>query len=256
MVLLSPRRAQLTVMRILVISDIHANLAAFQAVLEDAAGRWDQIWCLGDLIGYGPKPNECVTLLQEYDHISLSGNHDWAALGKLDIDDFNEEARMAVLWTRAALSPEVFDYLDALPAKRALEQFTLAHGSPRHPVWEYVLDRGTAAANFAFFDTPYCLIGHSHIPLFFTGTESANVTSSPVAYNEPLFLDEESRHMINPGSVGQPRDGDPRAAYALLNTESMSWEFNRVSYPIEETQRQMRQQNLPEPLVERLAYGW
>jgi diadenosine tetraphosphatase ApaH/serine/threonine PP2A family protein phosphatase len=241
-------------MRILVVSDIHANLPAFQAVLN-AAGKWDQIWCLGDLVGYGPNPNECVALLREHDHISLSGNHDWAALDKLDIGDFNDDARAAVLWTRAAMSQETRDYLDVLPPSRVVEPFTLAHASPRHPVWEYVLDYDTAVANFAYFDTPYCLIGHSHVPLLIImdGLGDLSLTTPEDAHLERL---NDRRAMINPGSVGQPRDGDPRAAFALLDTETMTWEFRRVVYPIEETQRRMRQYNFPEPLVGRLPYGW
>jgi hypothetical protein len=134
-------------MRLLIISDIHANLTAFEHVLADAEGEWDKIWCLGDLIGYGPDPNECVALLRQHDHISLSGNHDWAVLGKLDANTFNHEARQAIDWTRAALTEETRDYLDALPTMRVDGAFTLAHASPRQPVWEYILDAHTAAIN-------------------------------------------------------------------------------------------------------------
>jgi diadenosine tetraphosphatase ApaH/serine/threonine PP2A family protein phosphatase len=242
-------------MRLLVISDIHANLIAFEAVLEAADGLWDQIWCLGDLIGYGPRPNECVTLLREHDHISLSGNHDWAALEKLDIDDFNEDARAAVRWTRSELTPETRNYLLELPAKRVIDDFTLAHASPRRPIWEYVLDFDTAAANFSHFDTPYCLIGHSHVQLLVSETEPGKISSMAVKNDQPFLL-QDARYMINPGSVGQPRDGDPRAAYAILDTDTMAWEFHRAAYAIEETQQQMRDANLPEPLIERLSYGW
>lgn len=242
-------------MRILVISDIHANLSAFEAVLRASDGQWDQIWFLGDLVGYGPNPNECVALLREFDHVSLSGNHDWAALGKLNISEFNEDARAAVLWTRSVLEPESRAYLESLPPKRELDAFTMAHASPRHPVWEYVLDYETALANFAHFDTPYCLIGHTHVPVQIVEKQPGELTISPAVNDEPFSL-QNQRVMLNPGSVGQPRDDDPRAAYALLDTERLTWQFNRVSYPIEETQEQMRQEDLPYALIERLSYGW
>lgn len=242
-------------MRILVVSDIHANLIAFETVLEDAKGQWDKIWCLGDLVGYGPKPNECVSLLREYDHVSLSGNHDWAVLGKLDINDFNTEARKAALWTRKVISEDTREYLDALPAKCIVDNFTLAHASPRQPVWEYIIDYETALANFAHFETNVCLVGHTHIPILLAEKESGEVAVFNPTYKETIYL-EESKVIINPGSVGQPRDSDPRAAYAFLDTEEMTWEFYRVAYPVEQTQEQIRQAGLPGPLATRLAYGW
>jgi len=242
-------------MRVLVISDIHANLPAFETVLEDAEGQWDRIWCLGDLVGYGPNPNECVALLRQHDHISLSGNHDWAALDKLDINDFNEEAQTAALWTRDVMTEETRVFLDALPAKRVIGDFTMAHASPRHPVWEYIIDYETALENFSHYDTPYCLVGHTHVPVLLAEEGSNKVAVFNPAYKETIYL-EDSRVIINPGSVGQPRDSDPRAAYALLDTEKLTWEFYRVAYPIEKTQEQIRDAGLPEALAARLAYGW
>jgi len=242
-------------MRILVLSDVHANLAALEAVLTDAAGKWDKIWYLGDLVGYGPNPNECVELLRQQEHIALSGNHDWAALDKLDISDFNEEARTAVLWTRNRLTEESLAFLDSLPAKRVQDDFTLAHASPRHPVWEYILDYETAFENFSHFDTPYCLVGHTHVPVLIAEEKGDDLFILTPTYTETIYL-EDTRAIINPGSVGQPRDSDPRAAYALLNIEDMTWEFHRVKYPIEETQTQMRELGLPDALAARLAYGW
>jgi diadenosine tetraphosphatase ApaH/serine/threonine PP2A family protein phosphatase len=242
-------------MRILVLSDVHANLAGFEAVLNAAAGKWDQIWFLGDLVGYGPNPNECVELLRQHEHVALSGNHDWAALGKLDINDFNDEARRAVLWTRETLTAESVEFLDALPAQRVQEPFTLAHASPRHPVWEYILDYETAAENFAHFSTPYCLVGHTHVPILIAEDKDDELLVLTPTYRETIYL-EETRVIINPGSAGQPRDSDPRAAYALLNTDELTWEFHRVEYPVEETQAQMRELGLPSSLAARLAYGW
>jgi predicted phosphodiesterase len=241
-------------MRVLIISDIHANLAAFEAVLADAAGQWDIIWCLGDLIGYGPDPNECVALLRDHKHISLSGNHDWAVLGKLDIQNFNREAQIAIRWTRQAISSDTHDYLDALPPLRVEPPFTLSHASPRQPVWEYILDPYTAAINFEHFTTPYCLVGHTHVPVIFEETDPHQVTSHKPDYDAAWPL-KGQRLIINPGSVGQPRDSDPRAAYAFLDTETNIWQFKRVAYPVAVTQDKMRQYGIPSRLVKRLEYG-
>jgi diadenosine tetraphosphatase ApaH/serine/threonine PP2A family protein phosphatase len=242
-------------MRLLIISDIHANLTAFETVLADAKGLWDKIWCLGDVIGYGPDPNECVQLLRQFDHLCLSGNHDWAVLGKLDINTFNNDAREAITWTRQKLTAENREYLESLPALTLQEPFTLAHASPRHPVWEYILDPATAGANFAHYETPYCLVGHTHSPVIFAELENDYPLALLPEYNRQIALGVE-RLIINPGSVGQPRDSDPRAAYALLDTDTLLWQFRRVEYAIAEVQARMRQHNLPNRLVVRLEYGW
>ena len=242
-------------MRILIISDIHANLAAFKAVLADAEGQWDQIWCLGDIVGYGPNPNECVSLLREHNHISLSGNHDWAALGKLDISSFNRVARLAVTWTKSQLTSESIDYLNTLPAHIEQPLFTLAHASPRQPVWEYILDAETAAVNFDYFKSPYCFIGHTHVPVVYEADEDKYVSARPLNYDAPLQLTSR-RCIINPGSVGQPRDANPDAAYALLDTELLTWQHKRTPYPVTKTQALMRENKMPDRLIERLSYGW
>jgi predicted phosphodiesterase len=243
-------------MRYLVISDIHANQAALSAVLADA-GSFDLVWCLGDLVGYGPDPNECVEKLRELPHVSLAGNHDWAALGKLDITSFNSDARIASIWTQSELTPSSREYLSSLPSRDVLGQFTLAHGSPRQPVWEYVIDPLIAQRNFAYFETTYCLVGHSHIPVIFCQLD-ANLggcrTMLP-PYDGPVSLQVEGRLILNPGSVGQPRDGNPDASYAILDTEAMTWELCRVPYPVEITQERMRARDLPPNLTERLTYG-
>lgn len=241
-------------MRILVISDIHANLAAFEAVLQDAEGEWDALWCLGDVIGYGPDPNECTALLRSHDPLSLTGNHDWAVLGKLDITVFNHDARAALLWTREALSDETRDYLEPLPPAAIVEPFTLAHGSPRQPIWEYILDEMTAQVNFGYLETPFCLVGHTHIAVIYEQT-NRGVRAHQPRYGEPLSLPDH-RYIINPGSVGQPRDSDPRAAYGLLDTEAMTWEHRRTEYPIAVTQQRMEAYNLPYRLIARLEMGW
>ena len=241
-------------MLILIISDIHANLAAFQAVLADAEGQWDAIWCLGDLVGYGPNPNECVDLLRQQNHISLSGNHDWAVLGKLDVQAFNDDAQAAVRWTQSVITHDTRTYLESLPTTLIQEPFTMAHASPRQPVWEYILDTYTAAINFGYFDTPYCLVGHTHVPVLYHQEGDQIVPYRP-DYNYPIQFDT-LRCIINPGSVGQPRDSDPRAAYALLDPDTLIWEYRRVEYPIAKTQAQMRKIGLPEKLIDRLEHGW
>jgi predicted phosphodiesterase len=242
-------------MRVLIISDIHANLAAMGAVLDDARGQWEQIWCLGDLVGYGPDPNECVALLREHDHLALCGNHDWAVLGKLDVNSFHDEAQKAIYWTRDQISEETRLYLDGLEADMLLEPFTLAHASPRHPVWEYILDRSTAVANLPYLNTAYCLVGHTHAAVYFEEVAPEQVEIHLPTYGVAMSLGA-NRLILNPGSVGQPRDSDPRAAYALLDNDKMTWEFRRVGYFIEETQARMRRQGLPPRLVARLEYGW
>lgn len=246
-------------MRYLVISDIHANLTAFEAVLEDAGTPgtdYDFVWCLGDVVGYGPDPNECVDLLRSMQHLCLAGNHDWAALGRLDIRTFNADARKAVTWTRNALTDDNLAYLESLPTTFVLGQFTLVHGSPREPVWEYVLDPLIATLNFPHFETPYCLVGHTHTPIIFRQV-TLDGECEPIAphYNAQATLNG-TRQIINPGSVGQPRDSDPRAAYAMLDTDRMSWEFRRIPYNISAVQKRMRKAEMPERLIMRLEHGW
>lgn len=243
-------------MRYLVLSDIHSNLEAFQAVLDDA-GPVDEIWCLGDVVGYGPDPNACVDLLRSQRHICIAGNHDWATLGKLDLRDFNPDAREANLWNRKQLTSENLAYLDALPETLVRGDFTLAHGSPRHPIWEYIIYSSTAEVNFEHFETTYCLAGHTHTPAIFRLESRSETVAEALqpAENEAVALGSE-RLIINPGSVGQPRDGDPRASYAILDDEAMTLEHRRVEYPLETTQAKMLERGLPLRLVLRLGYGW
>jgi predicted phosphodiesterase len=241
-------------MRYLVISDIHGNLTAFQTVLKDAEGEYDFIWCLGDVIGYGPDPNECVALLREFPHRSLSGNHDWAVLGRLDLSTFNDDARIAIAWAQGVLNDESRAYLEALPSLVVEDNFTLAHASPRQPVWEYIVDRYTAQANFGHFETDYCLVGHTHVPIVFEVLDGHEIMTHGPVYSQPLPLNG-ARLIINPGSVGQPRDHDPRAAYAILDTERLTWEHRRIAYPIAETQERMTNYDLPYRLIASIDYG-
>jgi predicted phosphodiesterase len=244
-------------MRYLILSDIHANLAAFEAVLADV-GYFDKIWCLGDMVGYGPQPNECIERLCEFPHICIAGNHDWAALNKLSDSDFNPDAQAACRWTREQLSPENLEYLANLPMTLIEEGFTLVHGSPRQPIWEYIIYPSIAKSNFAYFDTQVCFVGHTHAPVIFR-YEHLNSGGAclpiPLPQGNPLSLGEE-RMIINPGSVGQPRDGDPQASYAILDTDEATLEYHRIPYPVEITQRKMMEEGLPLRLIARLGYGW
>ncbi len=241
-------------MRVLLLTDIHANLVALDAVIADA-GSVDAIWCLGDVVGYGPRPNECCAWVAAHAQVTVAGNHDWAALGRIDLDDFNESARLATLWTIKQLTPDAYAWLKTLPERVVEDETTLVHGSPRRPIWEYLLRSTQALANFTYFDTAICFVGHTHVPMIFS--EDALQQGEPgyqPPYDEPIRL-AVGRYIINPGSVGQPRDGDPRAAYALYDPENATIEFRRLDYTIAKTQQQMREAGLPVSLITRLARG-
>lgn len=245
-------------MRYLILSDIHSNLEAFQAVLGDASARggFDEVWCLGDIVGYGPSPRECITLLRQQRHVSVAGNHDWGALGKLDLAYFNPEAAFAGHWTAQQLSAEDKGYLQGLPTSIGRDIFTLVHGSPRDPIWEYLFSPDVAKANFYHFEGSFCLVGHTHVPVIFEYLgERERCASYLFPADASLNLDQR-RLIINPGSVGQPRDGDPRASYAILDSEKGAIHHYRVPYDISLTQRKMRQAKLPQRLIDRLSYGW
>jgi predicted phosphodiesterase len=244
-------------MRYAIVSDIHANLAAFEAVLAEIGDGVDRIWCLGDLVGYGPDPNECVDLARQHDMICVVGNHDKACLGGLDLIEFNPDARRACRWTIEQLTPENRAFLDGLSEKIILSEFTLVHGSPRAPVWEYITQSEAARENMAAFDTQVCLVGHTHVPLaFYLASESALACERRwLSGVGPLHLDA-GRWILNPGSVGQPRDGDPAASYMILDVDSMMVEVHRVAYPVEETQQRMEKAGLPGNLILRLSFGW
>ena len=241
--------------RIAVVADIHANLAAFEAVIA-CWGAVDEVWCLGDLVGYGPDPNECVARLRELPHLCLPGNHDWAALGRIDTGDFNPAARVAAEWTASALSSQTRTYLASLSETLVREPFTLVHGSLRSPIWEYLIDQASARANFDLLETDYCLIGHSHVPLMFATRDDGRIDARLLSPDGPFELGG-ARRFLNPGSVGQPRDGDPRASFGIVDLDGprAHFELVRVEYPIEETQARMRAVGLPEPLARRLAFG-
>jgi diadenosine tetraphosphatase ApaH/serine/threonine PP2A family protein phosphatase len=239
-------------MRIAVLSDIHANLPALEAVLA-ALGPVDAVWHLGDVVGYGPHPDEVVARLRELGAVGVRGNHDAAALGVLDVEWFNADARRAIEWTAGRIAPATRAWLAELPERREIEGLTLVHGSPRDPTWEYVTTAPGAHANLASFATAHLLCGHTHVPIVFRDNDGRMETLGPTD-GSSLTLDGR-RVLANPGSVGQPRDGDPRASAAILDTAASTLTWHRVAYPIDEAQAAMRAVALPAWLVARLEHG-
>lgn len=239
-------------MRIGVISDIHANLHALETVLGEVARESvDEIWCLGDVVGYGPRPNECCDLIRDRAAISLCGNHDLAALGALDVAEFSGDAAAAARWTSGVLGGEQRTWLASLAPLARRDEAELFHASPRDPVWEYVLSEEVALLAFEATTAPLVLVGHTHVALALAW-DGRRIEGGLAPGGVTVNL-EGSRFIVNPGSVGQPRDGDARAAWLLLDGGSAS--FRRVSYPIEQTQKEMRDAGLPEALADRLAHG-
>ncbi|MCH8064557.1 MAG: metallophosphoesterase family protein [Chloroflexi bacterium] len=243
-------------MRIAIVADVHANLASFQAMLRhaEAGGSLDAIWCLGDTVGYGPQPNECLDLLRSYEHLAVAGNHDLAACGSMTVEEFNDAAAKAALWTEKQLTQSSREYLQSLPLVAQRDEFTLVHGSLREPEWEYLLSTSQARAQFALQETRYSIVGHSHMPFVCREVELAPPTLLFATDGERADLTEQ-RLILNPGSAGQPRDGDPRVGYALYDTDAATVTFARVEYDIAATQRAMKKAGLPRWLSDRLSEG-
>ncbi|GBE57963.1 phosphodiesterase [bacterium BMS3Abin01] len=239
-----------------VISDIHANLEALGAVLADAdmAGA-DRLVCLGDLVGYGPDPNRCVSLVREAADAVVAGNHDLAAVGRLDISWFNDTARRAIRWTAARLEPDISSYIASLPLERRIGDTLMVHGSPRNPLEEYLLDGYAARSSFGSDDFHLCLVGHSHRPLVFMLAANGEVTMMEPGVDTLLELRDSHRYIVNAGSVGQPRDRNPAAAYCLYDPEGQVIAFRRTAYAVERTQEKMRAAGLPRSLIDRLGDG-
>jgi predicted phosphodiesterase len=240
-------------MRVAVISDVHANYHALESVLEEIdAENVDAVWCLGDTVGYGPLPNECCATVEARADVCLVGNHDLVALGKLSVGDFNDEAAAAALWTADVLTPESRGFLERLKPLGQEEGIDLFHASARDPVWEYILTEEAARATLELSSSPLVLVGHSHVALAIT-LDGREVLGGLAPGGTELEL--EGRWLLNPGSVGQPRDGDPRAAWTLLDLERRFAAFRRVEYPIGQTQSEMRERGLPAALAARLGDG-
>lgn len=243
-------------MRYLWLADIHANLEALTAVLDDAHlhGDIDEMWCLGDIVGYGPNPNECIEVISRYGALCVAGNHDLAAIGKLSTSFFNPEAALAIGWTAATLKAEHRSYLLALPLGLEREEFTLVHGSPREPALEYIISVGSAREAVSYLKTRFAVVGHTHLPLIFREQEGGGVACVS-ATPEVVQVVGEHRAIFNPGAAGQPRDGDPRASYAIYDSEAQTVRFFRVPYDVSTTQLKMVRCNLPLSLVTRLEQG-
>jgi predicted phosphodiesterase len=242
-------------MRTALLSDVHGNFPAFEAVLADVdATGVDEIWCLGDLVGYGAQPDACVELARERCDLCLAGNHDLVVTGDIDIADFSSSAAAAALWTRETIGKESLAFLRSLRASNDGHAIGLWHGSPRDPVWEYVLSGWQADECMDLMQPRVGAIGHSHVALWFTRSEEGKVEGAQAHGGLKRDLGK-GEWLVNPGGVGQPRDGDPRAAWLLLDTEAWSAEWRRVEYPIEEAASAIEQAGLPKVLAERLYSG-
>lgn len=237
-------------MKIGLLSDIHANLTALEAVLA-AIGAVDALWVCGDTVGYGPDPSDVLSLLTERGATLVAGNHDRAVARGEDLELFNTPAAAAVKTHQRWLSAAERDLLAGLPRTLEMNDVTLCHGSLRDPLWEYVTNPRAAAASLALAKTAHCCAGHTHVPSLFSSAD--RVQAGRVKYDTPYQL--EGRVFMNPGSVGQPRDGDPRAAYAVLDLSGRTVTFHRSSYRFDETQRRIRERGLPPILADRLAFG-
>src|SRR5436305_874624 len=241
-------------MRVAVVSDIHSNLHALEAVLAAIDGEGpDELWCLGDLVGYGPRPNECCAAIAEQADVCLAGNHDLAVRGTIDLEEFGGEAGIAATWTRTVLEPDAQAFLDRLEPEGLAQGVALYHGSARDPIWEYVLSDEGALATLELAGSPLVLVGHSHVAL--RVVQSGDELDGGVAHGGTDLDLAGVRALLNPGSVGQPRDGDPRAAYLLLDLDAQHASFRRVEYDVKRTQSEMRDADLPEMLAGRLELG-
>ena len=238
-------------MRIAVLSDIHSNLVALDAVLSHL-GSVDAIWQLGAVVGYGPDPDGVVARLGEVGAAGVRGNHDAAAVGGSEIEWFNPDARAAIEWTRDRISSTTKAWLQALPERLVEPDYTLVHGSPREPLWEYITSSPVARANLGVIETRFGLHGHTHLPIAWAEEDGRIVSIAP---SDGSTLELPSRALLNPGSVGQPRDGIPDSSYMLIDTERAVVSWHRVPYDIEAVQAAMQQARLPSRLVQRLSYG-
>jgi diadenosine tetraphosphatase ApaH/serine/threonine PP2A family protein phosphatase len=242
-------------MRIALLTDVHGNLPAFEAVLADVdAHAPEQIWCLGDLVGYGAQPDDCVELARQRCNLSLAGNHDLVVTGEIPISDFSSSAAEAARWTQETIRPETMAYLKGLVPEDPGREPALYHGSPRDPVWEYVLSSWQADECMDLMDGRVGAMGHSHVALWFHRDDNARVSGAAAEAGSERDL-STGRWLVNPGGVGQPRDGDPRAAWLLLDTGTWRATWRRVEYPIDEAARAIEEAGLPRVLAERLYSG-
>jgi diadenosine tetraphosphatase ApaH/serine/threonine PP2A family protein phosphatase len=241
-------------MRVAVISDVHGNARALEAVLAELErNRPDALWCLGDTVGYGARPNDCCALVSAMADLCLAGNHDLVVCGTLGLEEFSHDAAAAAEWSRGVLDEKWRAWLADLEPQAVVDGVELYHGSPRDPVWEYVLSEYVALASLEATSAPAVLVGHSHVALALA-VVNGDLTGGLAPDGSGVSFSGE-RWLMNPGSVGQPRDGDPRAAYLVLDLEQRTAEFRRVEYDVAGTQREIREAGLPEILAARLAIG-
>src|SRR5271170_4147381 len=246
-------------MRYLILSDIHGNLTALDAALAAVKGKWDKSLCLGDIVGYGPDPNEVIDRIREIGAVTIRGNHDKAGSGLANAEDFNPVARNAALWTREQLRPELREYLEKLPTgPLAVDGFTIVHGASRDED-EYVFAPAQALDSLLEALSPVTFFGHTHLQGGFTMRDDkvGVLHFKPAGENQfaPLTIEEGTTYLLNPGSIGQPRDGDTRAAFAIADLDNKLVEFWRIPYDIEAVQKRMAEAKLPEPLILRLSFG-
>jgi diadenosine tetraphosphatase ApaH/serine/threonine PP2A family protein phosphatase len=242
-------------MRVAVVSDIHGNRHAFEAVLADVAGTSvDELWCLGDLVGYGADPDACVELAREHAAVCLAGNHDLAVTGELSLEEFSRGAEIAARWTQEVIAPAHLAYLETLEPAQHVEGVGLYHASPRDPVWEYVLSALLSEMCLDAATERIALIGHSHVALSFVRREGEIATGERRVGGDEADV-ATGEWLLNPGSVGQPRDGDPRAAWLLLDTGELTATWHRVEYDVAGAAAAIRHARLPDSLAERLGYG-
>jgi predicted phosphodiesterase len=242
-------------MRVAIVSDVHGNRHAFEAVLDAVAeSDCEELWCLGDLVGYGADPDACVELAREHAAICLAGNHDLVVRGTLPLEQFSRGAALAATWTQETITPETLEYLNKLEPLNLDEQVALYHASPRDPVWEYVLSPLQAELCFDVQAERVSLIGHSHVALSFSRFPGEPATGQTRVDEEELDL-ETGEWLVNPGSVGQPRDGDPRAAWLELDLDRWGATYRRIEYDVAGAAAAIRAARLPDSLAERLVYG-
>jgi len=243
-------------MRYAIFADIHSNLEALETVLKYyEKEKVDKYFCCGDIVGYGPNPNECIEKIRLLGSIVIAGNHDLATVGLKDISWFNEYAQAAILWTKEKLTPENAEYLKSLPQTYQDENLTLVHGTPRNPIDEYLVNLRQARENIKFFSTEVCFIGHTHTPFFYQMNAQGEELYGNFLQKNPVILAPRTKTIINLGSVGQPRDGDPRAACAIYDAEKREIYLTRFEYNISDVQQKMLEANLPSYLIHRLSYG-
>ncbi len=238
----------------LIVSDMHSNLESLDAFLEYSRDlEYNQIVSLGDVVGYNANPNEIVEWVRENADVSLAGNHDYAVLDKTDTSYFNGYAMEACRWTRQVLSPDNKVYLDSLPVIQEKHKITWAHSSPCEPEeWHYISNEYDGETNFDCFQTRLCFVGHTHRPLILTENPDETVEGG---FSETFQLKPECRYIINVGSLGQPRDGDPRATFVTYDSKSEILQYHRFEYDLESTQAKIEAAGLPSYLAERLAAG-